>query len=483
MQKETEELAKGPRAFTLVELILVTGTVALVTGVLVGLVSNGYGDFKFGSARSTLLQDGQSAIEQIVRILRQAASFSAVSSPTDQAGNLTYSSVDGVAEQFRLNTATNELEYGPPGSLSALTGSVSSLVFTCYDINGNALTAPVQVTRIQSVQVEVTLVDPQDSSIGFTLTGRAFNPRDFSSIVVNEFMYDPSVPQEDNYEWVELYNPAAFAVDLTGWTVHTDNPSQPETLIAHPQFGNGSMSIPASGYAVMTARITEVYQEQLQGGSFESSGKFRNDWEKSNWDSTKFNAHNGTWKAESSANGSAWLYQDVTIPSGFNSCLLLFWESTTAPVAQTQITVTIRDLSDQVLATGYSGQFNTNWTYHGMDIGAYAGQSIRIHLATTKSTTQGVLLLDDVSAATSFVNLNATRISTGDGQISNGLANTNGTVAVTDGGSAIDSVTYSNSWGGSGDGTSLARIDPQGGSNDPANWQSGPTNGSPGSAN
>lgn len=445
MQKEIEQFAKGPRAFTLVELILVTGMVGLVMGVFVGLVRNSYGDFKFGSARSTLLQDGQAAIEQIVRIMRQATSFSAVSSPTDLAGDLTYSNVDGVTEQFRLNTLTNELEYGPPGSLSALTGSVSSIVFTCYDINGTALTNPVQVASIQSVQVEMTLVDPQDNSISFTLMGRAFSPKDFSSIVVNEFMYDPSGPQEDDYEWVELYNPTGLAVDLTGWTIYTNNPGQADTLIAHSQFGNGSLSIPATGYAVITAQKTEVYEEQLEGGDFEKKNKFNNDWEKSDWDRTKFNAHNGTWKAESSVNGSAWLYQDVTIPSGFSNCLLLFWESTTAPIAQTQMTVTIRDLNDQILATAYSGQFNTSWTYHGVDISAYAGQSIRIHFATTKSTAQGVLLLDD--------------------------------------GSTIDSVTYSKTWGGSGDGTSLARINPQGGSNDSANWQSGSINGSPGSAN
>lgn len=446
MQKEIEQFATGPRAFTLVELILVTGMVGLVMGVLVGLVRNSYGDFKFGSARSTLLQDGQAAIEQIVRIMRQATSFSAVSSPTDLAGDLTYSNVDGVTEQFRLNTLTNELEYGPPGSLSALTGLVSSLVFTCYDIDGTALTDPVQAASIQSVQVDMTLVDPQDNSISFTLMGRAFSPKDFSSIVVNEFMYDPPVSNKENrYEWVELYNPTGSPVDLTGWTIYTNNPGQADTLIAHSQFGNGSISIPATGYAVITAQKTEVYEEQLQGGDFEKKNKFNNDWEKSDWDRTKFNAHNGKWKAESSVNGSAWLYQDVTIPSGFSNCLLLFWESTTAPIAQTQMTVTIRDLNDQVLATAYSGQFNTSWTYHGVDISAYAGQSIRIHFATTKSTAQGVLLLDD--------------------------------------GSTIDSVTYSKTWGGSSDGTSLARINPQGGSNDSANWQSGSINGSPGSAN
>ena len=86
MQKEAKKHVKRYRAFTLVELILVVGTIALVAGALVGLVGNSYKDFKLGSDRSTLLQDGQAAIEQMVRILRQAKAFSAVTQSTDQAG-------------------------------------------------------------------------------------------------------------------------------------------------------------------------------------------------------------------------------------------------------------------------------------------------------------------------------------------------------------------------------------------------------------
>ena len=118
-----------------------------------------------------------------------------------------------------------------------------------------------------------------------------------------------------------------------------------------------------------------------------------------------------------------------------------------------------------------------------MDLAAYAGQNIRIHFSTNKTTSEGVLLLDDIFAASSYVNLDAVRLSTGDAQIAIGLGNDSGTVAIADGSVTVDSVTYDDDWGGDGDGTSLARIDPQGGSDDPANWQSGPVNGTPGSAN
>ena len=134
MLKEAKTYVGRHDGFTLVELILVIGTIALVAGILIGLIQNSYGDFQFGSNRSTLLQDGHAAIEQMVRILRQATDFSAVTQSTDSAGDITFKNADGTVEQFRLNTGTNELEYGEPNSLSVLTGSVNSLVFTCYDI-------------------------------------------------------------------------------------------------------------------------------------------------------------------------------------------------------------------------------------------------------------------------------------------------------------------------------------------------------------
>jgi len=475
MQKEAKKHVKCLRGFTLVELILVVGTIALVAGALVGLVGNSYEDWKLGSDRSTLLQDGQAAIEQMVLILRQAKAFSAVTQSTDQAGDITFTDVDDVSKQFRLNTLTSELEYGQPGSLSALTGSVSSLVFTCYDINGDALTGAVQASRIQSVGIEITLTDAENS---FTLSGRVFCPTDFKRVVINEIMYNPSGGGGDSpKEWVELYNVGDDVIDTDGWTIGGDS------LSAHSQFGDSSTTIPAGGYAIITAETTTVFEEQTTGGDFEGKQDFENNWTTDNWDRTKWNAHNGSYKGQSTVSGSDSLYTDISVPSSLNSCLFIFWEMTTTSVDQTQMTVTIRNYSDTVLAIGYDGQMHSDWTCHTMDLAAYAGQNIRIHFSTNKTTADNALLLDDVFVASSYVDLDAIRLSSGDGQIGSGLADNGDTVTVTDGSATVDSVTYDDSWGGDGDGTSLARIDPEGSSNDEDNWTSGPVNGTPGSAN
>lgn len=162
------------RGFTLVELILVIGMIAIIGVATVGMLHDSYAAWKMTSARSTLLQDSQAAMEQMLRILRQAKSFNTISASTEDAGSVIFKDVDNITTQFSRDAVDNELDYGEPGDLNALTGAVSSLVFTCYDIDGAALSDPVDVSDIQSVEVNATFTDPDDSSIGFTLSGRIF---------------------------------------------------------------------------------------------------------------------------------------------------------------------------------------------------------------------------------------------------------------------------------------------------------------------
>jgi type II secretory pathway pseudopilin PulG len=480
MQKEAEKYINRCKAFTLVEVILATAMVAIVAAALVGMIYSNYNNWKLGSGRSTLLQDGRAVLEQMTRILRQAKNFTSVTSPTDQAGQITFTDIAGTTQQFRRNASTSEIEYGQPASLSALIGSVSSLVFTCYDADANSIAAPVNARKIRAVHIAQTLTDPVNS-LSFTLSDRVFVQEDFiSEIVINEIMYNPSGSgSQSPKEWVELYNMSTAAIDLAGWTISGD------LLISHSQFGNGTTTIPANGYAVITAATTSVYSELVTNGGFEAtsiSAWIMNPG--SSWTRTSGSAHGGSRKLESTATGATSVYQQIIVPSsGFNSCLYIFWEKTTAPVGQTQITATIRNTSDVILATGYSGQMSSNWTCHTMDITAFAGQTIRIYFAANKATSSGSLMLDDVSAAASYVGINAIRLSCGDNQIGGGLGNSGDTVTVTNGSFTVDSVTYLSSWGGNGDGTSLSRISSEGPSNDANNWTSGPVNGTPGAVN
>ena len=164
-------------AFTLVEVMLVVGMVAVVALAVTGIVYSAYQDWQVVSQRSNVLQDGQAAIDFMVRTLRQAKEFTAISGPAAPAGFITFTSVDDITEEFRLNTGAGELEYGQPGSLSALTGPVNSLTFTYYDIEGNALN-PTDLADIRSINIQAEFADAEDPSLTFTLSGRVFVPTD-----------------------------------------------------------------------------------------------------------------------------------------------------------------------------------------------------------------------------------------------------------------------------------------------------------------
>jgi hypothetical protein len=61
------------------------------------------------------------------------------------------------------------------------------------------------------------------------------------SVVINEIMFDPT-GNDNNSEWVELYNPGNTAIDLTGWNL-TDNDGNMFSL-------TGAGTIPSKGYLV-----------------------------------------------------------------------------------------------------------------------------------------------------------------------------------------------------------------------------------------
>lgn len=78
------------------------------------------------------------------------------------------------------------------------------------------------------------------------------------------------------------------------------------------------------------------------------------------------------------------------------------------------------------------------------------------------------------------IKLQVTSNTLGNGTLNNSID----TIIISDNtGIVIDSVTYHNSWGGTGNGKSLERISPTGLSNDPSNWEKSVLNGTPGSAN
>ncbi len=261
MLKEIKNIGKYSTrpGFTLVELIIVAAMTSLICVTIIGMVSSGYKDWKLGSGRSTVLQDGFAAMSQMSRPLRQSKGFVSVSNPADEAGYITFAvGANDNFMRFQLNAATRELEYGQLGALTPLVGPVTRLVFKSYDAGGDMIVDLTEIDRIRSVVIEATFVDDEDPSIAFSLSDRISCGKDFQYVVINEIMYNPPVDEDEPLEWVELHNFGKRLFDLTGWKIWTKDSSKTDLLIPHPTFGNGSMTIPAGGYAIITTDDTQV---------------------------------------------------------------------------------------------------------------------------------------------------------------------------------------------------------------------------------
>lgn len=99
-------------------------------------------------------------------------------------------------------------------------------------------------------------------------------PVDFpvsEKLIINEIMWHPlevaggTGANEDELEWIELWNPNNFAVNVSGWHITNDNPSNPQN--EDPSSDNqlrawdagGTLTIPPAGYAVVVGSNSRVF--------------------------------------------------------------------------------------------------------------------------------------------------------------------------------------------------------------------------------
>ena len=142
-------LLRGPRGFSLAELLVVCAVLAIVmTGLLV-IHSSGTSAYVVGSSRVTAQQNGRVALEMMVRELRSAQSVSAVTSDTD----ITFVDQNGVTVRYQLASGT--LNRIVAGTSTPLIAGVTSINFTCYRVFNNPIgtitttTTPASVTAIR----------------------------------------------------------------------------------------------------------------------------------------------------------------------------------------------------------------------------------------------------------------------------------------------------------------------------------------------
>ncbi len=76
-------------------------------------------------------------------------------------------------------------------------------------------------------------------------------------IKINEIMYFPV--ENDHYnEWIELFNPTSFPIDVNNWTLYDGQ--EEDIIIGNSDHGDGSTVIAPGGYAIITDHGTKVYE-------------------------------------------------------------------------------------------------------------------------------------------------------------------------------------------------------------------------------
>ena len=69
-------------------------------------------------------------------------------------------------------------------------------------------------------------------------------------------MYYPN-HNESYHEWIELYNPTSFFINVSGWTI--SDGQEEDSIGGDTDHGNGSTIIPPKGYALLVDHGTQVY--------------------------------------------------------------------------------------------------------------------------------------------------------------------------------------------------------------------------------
>ncbi|MGB2600253.1 MAG: lamin tail domain-containing protein [Candidatus Omnitrophota bacterium] len=252
MNKEKNILIRYTRSltgFTILEIILVIGLLSLIVVAIAPFFRTTVEGWDVKDRQLEVMQHGRVGMDRMVKTIKSAKQFSAAN-----ASDIGFMDADDTEIEFRLNGGALEERQGGSGPWDDLSEPVDSLSFTYYDKDGNTTTSAASV---RSVKIAMTVSDSEGKVSSVTFNSQITPRKDFATtqLAINEINYNApgSGSNERKREWVELYNYGTTDVDLTGWQL-SDSGATDDL-----QQGNGTMIVPAGGYAIITANPTDVY--------------------------------------------------------------------------------------------------------------------------------------------------------------------------------------------------------------------------------
>ena len=481
----TARTRHGRPGWTLLECLLVVALMAMVFAAAVPLLHSE--TMALDTARPMILkaQEARYALARVAAALRQARAVTQVADGGGPAASMTFLAGDGTLTTFQRDAASNEVRYGPAGSEAVLAKNCTGLAIACFAADGQALpSAPMSLAKTAGVSVAMTVVDPHGKSGPTTLTTLAALQRTRPFIVINEIMYKPpgSYGAKDRHQWVELHNPTPDAIDVRDWLFWTKGQNDPDVIGPDAYHGTGATVIPAGGYAVITDKDTNLYNEVLKNGDFENAGM--GDWNLvlGNWQRDFGDAFSGDYKIFLQCLGWTYMWQDFKIPAGASDVRLTVRERYNPGLGRPSVRIRITNRSGGVLLTVYDGNCHSNWTAHSADLTAFKGVDARLEIRGYRSSDFNAWVrIDAATINWGPISRDCVHLRVGDDRIGEKLQD--GQVFLGEGNGLHDVVVFEKAWGGDDDGCSLSRTSPFDPVTEEGSWYPGADNGTPGEPN
>jgi len=161
------------KGFTLIEVMIVTGLIAVLTGAVSWVFIVGLKTWSSGMDRTDIREGGVLAMERMVRDLSQAGPITAATTTaitfTADVDN------DSVNETVTFSRdANNNLIRTVDGAAITLTPNAQTLTFSYTDLNNNTLTPPLTGAQLDSIRVVTVVLTMNKANETYTLSSSAY---------------------------------------------------------------------------------------------------------------------------------------------------------------------------------------------------------------------------------------------------------------------------------------------------------------------
>ncbi len=148
------------RGFTLLELMVTTAMLAVLTTATMVLVRTSYSAWNRHEEAQSTRQSGIAVLRHIVRHVRQAGSVVAISTAADNSGTLSILTPTGQTLVWDHDAGTKRVLFGSTTASQVLATGVEELNFVGFRTDGTTSTTDVGLIHSIRATTEISLVHP-----------------------------------------------------------------------------------------------------------------------------------------------------------------------------------------------------------------------------------------------------------------------------------------------------------------------------------